>query len=36
MKYLKITFAIVGFLAFSQSYAQEIKPGIKKKFEKID
>ncbi|QHI39261.1 hypothetical protein IMCC3317_46660 [Kordia antarctica] len=36
MKYLKITLAVVALFAFSQTYAQDIGPKLKKKFAKID
>ena len=36
MKYLKITLAVVGLMAFSQSYAQEIDAKIVKRFAKTD
>ena len=36
MKYLKITLSIIGILAFSQSYAQDIDAKVEKRFSKID
>jgi len=36
MKYLKITLSIIGLLAFSQSYAQDIDAKVEKRFSKID
>lgn len=36
MKYLKITIAVVAMSMFSQTYAQDVDPKVKKRFEKAD